>query len=131
MISVGKVAVNLMKADAQVMALSSAQIAAVLVPEKFSGSYVVFHRDKTKAKYMRNEWLNDSSIVVISAYSDSYDGAIDLGEAIRSAIDTKNGLIAGVNVIDIELIDSFDDGEYMQKENVYMCVLVFQIRTQL
>jgi hypothetical protein len=65
----------------------------------------------------------DAADVMVICYANSYFDAVDLADYVRTALDSYKGVVEGINIGDVRLVEAEED--YV---DVYYQQLLFEIR---
>lgn len=116
---------SLLSNDAAVTAIVSTRIYPNAAPQGVDGDYIVYHRiDANPSDTKQSTSMLDAERWQVDGYCQYDDDRDALEEAIRAALDYKQGLIAGENVDQIRFRDwntGFpNDGEMFRTSADYL-----------
>lgn len=123
----GKALYSILTSDAGVAAIAGTKVFPEMAEQNAAPPYVVYNlRSNEPSDVQRGPSALDTAMVEVSCYANSYATAIDLGDAVRTAIDRVGGTYNGVNVQSIQYMTEVMDFDEMRR--TYRVVADYHVR---
>ena len=129
MIKILKAIHSILSNDAGVTAIVDTKIFPNIVPDKDSSGntiedpVLVMRRSEVSAEYSK-DCKTDDATVTVTCFAASYFQAVDLADAINTALEFYKGTVEGISISAIRLVSGTED--YV--ESSYFQQLVYSIR---
>lgn len=124
-LSIGKVVKYLLAGDTGVTGFVGKNIYPIVVPVQVDGPVIAYARLNITTDETKDGPYMESVTVEVTCTGDTYEGAIDLAEAARLAIENKTGSIKGLDINSSKMIDADED----HQDGVYTQSLLFEFKT--
>jgi len=124
---VNKAIYYILKNDATLASLGGIKIYPTVMPEGTTAPCLVFFRDSFTPEYDKSGNVIDDSTVSVIMFSKSYTEAVDIADAVRSALELAKGEYNGITIIR-STVDKGEEG-YDAESDTYFQRLTFKIRT--
>lgn len=123
-LSIGKVVKHLLVNSTSVSGIVGKNIYPIVVPVQVEGPVVAYARLNITTDETKDGPYLESVTVEVTCTGASYEGAIDLAEAAKLAIENKIGSIKGLNIDSSKMIDADED----YQDGVYTESLLFEFK---
>lgn len=122
-IMIGRVIFELLSQNLELRKLVGNKVFPVVIQEDIEFPYVVYRRSRLIPSYTKDNYATDDTVYVdVIAVAEDYMSSLNLAQAIRCALEGKKGQYDDIDIINIELEDSQEDGE-----DVFVQGLTFKI----
>lgn len=122
-LDVGKAISEILLADTVLTDKIGNKIFPVLAKENTTFPFIVYKRSGLIPAYTKDKFsVEDTVFIDIVIVSESYADSLNLAKAVRNSLERKKGTFAGIEIVDIRLANSDEDGE-----DVFLQGLSFEI----
>lgn len=122
-LDVGKAISEILLADTVLTDKIGNKIFPVLAKENTTFPFIVYKRSGLIPAYTKDKFsVEDTAFIDIVIVSESYADSLNLAKAVRNSMERKKGTFAGIEIVDIRLANSDEDGE-----DVFLQGLSFEI----
>lgn len=126
MIQIGKAVYQILSNDIKVKEMVVNKIYPLIANQGTTYPFIVYKRTGIEPVTSKDKFIcNEITSVDVIIASDRYDESIELAELVQDALNGKNGIYSGINIIDINLISA--DEDYI--EDTFIQNLTFNIKT--
>lgn len=125
---IGKAIYNILKNNSAVHNLIGDKIFPYAIEENTQLPVAVYRVPVITPEYTKDGVVEEENKVEILALSNSYANCLDIGAAIRSALEYKKGTVENINIVQSR-VDSIEE-TYDFEGNVYMNKFNFSIITK-
>ena len=126
-LKVGNAICEILTTDDELKSVIGNKVFPLVANQDTLSPFIVYKRSSTMPTSTKDRFIiSYDSTIEILAVSDDYDEAVDIAYLIDNALKGKKGIIAGINIAEIEY--ESDDEEYL--EGAFIEKLTYKIKVK-
>jgi len=127
--TVGKAIYNILTNDATVSGIVGTNIFPEIAPPNIDVPYIVYSvLSNTPSDSKEDGGAVDVSNIEVYNFQSTYNNAIDLGVAVRAALDRKNGTYGGVKLQSIQYAN--EQMDVNETRHIWVSIQDYSVRTK-
>ena len=127
--TVGKAIYNILTNDATVSGIVGTKIFPEIAPPNTDAPYIVYSvLSNTPSDSKEDGGAIDVSNIEVYNFQSTYTNAIDLGVAVRDALDRKNGVYGGVKLQSIQYAN--EQMDVNETRHIWVSIQDYSVRTK-
>ena len=121
------VAINTLLTNDEIITYVGSRIYPMAIEENDTLPAIIYKVSQRIPTYVKNEVIEEVATVEIMSFAFSYIEVLNISNAVRSALEFKNGNIANISIKQIRVEKIEEDFDF--DSNVYYSKITFTIKT--